>query len=104
MTDNANITEVVPTTLDQLGKTMGWDAPRYWANNLQVFVADDHALFVFREQLTVDATPADDPDSGPLPPFEVRKSVASIIMPVSVAKEVREVMNKLFPEQEATTA
>lgn len=100
MTDRPNLIETGPMTFDQLGKMMGWDAPRYWANNVQVFLAEDHALFVFREQLTVEATPVDQPDAEPQPPLQVGKSIASIIMPLSVAKEVRNVMNQLFPEQE----
>jgi hypothetical protein len=106
MENESNQIEFGPTTVDQLGKLIGWDAPRYWANNVQVFVNVDHVLFVFREQMSVEGDVLGTDGATSRQPVNVGKSVASIIMPLSVATEFRAVMNKLFPapaEQENNT-
>lgn len=98
MTDDPNKMQFGPATVEQLGQMMGWDGPRFWANNVQVFVNEDHALFVFREQMLVESQVPGPDGNSITQSMNVGKSVASIIMPLAVATEFKGVMARLFPD------
>jgi|CXWL01.1.fsa_nt_gi hypothetical protein len=72
---------------------LGWDTVRTWATGAQVFVNPDHAMIVFREQ--VQAQPL-----GEATPEVLMKNVASVVMPLSTARELRNILSTVLDATE----
>jgi hypothetical protein len=75
-------------------KAFGFDAPRYFSNQIQILRSDNAAmtLMLFREIANV--VMPDEPDK---PTVEIGKTVAGMILPTDTVIGLRDVLNTLFP-------
>ena len=72
---------------------LGWDVPRLWATNVQVFKNPDHCLFVFRELVQIEAEEGGEKS-------QIVRNVGSVVMPLDVAASFADVMSKLMTVEE----
>jgi len=79
----------------ELAQLLAFDVPRTWATSVQAFSNPESMLFVFREVLNATAEPAD--PSEVQSPTVIQRNVASIILPLNVAKEFSQVLQQMFP-------
>ena len=88
--------EPTPTTdtmsAEEVARALGWDTNRVWSNNVQIFKNPDHVIFVFREMVELDAKD----EQGTLKKEGLAKNVASVVLPLDVAKSFAEIMRTAF--------
>ena len=88
------------TPTDQLKQQLGWDTTRVWSNQVQVFLNPEQALFVFREALEAEGMD----EQGAVHNVKVARNVASVLMPLAIAKDFAELMKRLYPDDDATVS
>ena len=89
MSENQTTKVIGPVSAEQLREAFGWDTVRNFGNHIQIFLNSDHALFVLREQVSVNMATADGP------PAVATKNVASWIVPLDVARQLGEAITGL---------
>lgn len=94
MTKQSDIETVALSGMDlnQAALSIGFDTQRIWATGAQVTVAGNFAVIVFREQFNVEPPSGDGASSKP----GVSRNVASVVLPVEVARSLGKILNGLL--------
>lgn len=74
---------------ERLTKALGWDCPRYFANQAQVLVSADQAIIIFREAANINGI------AGREGTLNIARNIASIVVPTEVARGLRDLLNGL---------
>ena len=83
-------------SLEEVGGLVGFDTVRVWSTQVQVFNNPNHTLFVFREHINL--LPPAEAEGAPAQTAMAR-NVASVVMPVEVAKALSKALREVFPDE-----
>lgn len=84
-------------THDEALDMMAMDTPRLWANQCQVLQNGPTAMIIFREMASVNF----ELDGTSSERHEVKRNVASVILPVEVAQQLGQILIANFAEPSA---
>lgn len=71
---------------------VGLNTDRIWATGLQVFANPEYTMIVFREQMNIQKEDGSDAQM-------LVKNVASVVMPTEVARQMKDILNRVLVDQ-----